>query len=85
MGDLPEAEGVGYGAEGQWGREVYRVRPTALARGGDNGSALIQDQGGGAGLRKMLRPMRGPEDMQGVATRRPQDPYLVCGWSWGQK
>lgn len=37
-GDLPEAEGVGYGAEGQWGREVYRVRPTALARGGDNGS-----------------------------------------------
>lgn len=29
-----EAEWTGYGAEGRWGRKMYKVRPRSLAKGG---------------------------------------------------
>lgn len=49
--------------------------------GGDSGAALMQNHGEGADLGKMLRPVwdlvdvGGPEDIQGVAARRSQDPW----------
>lgn len=48
-------------------------------QGRDSGSALIQDQGGGAGLRTVLRPVWDLVDMEGShAHHCPTDATGTC-------
>lgn len=74
---------MGYGAEGLVGEGSVQGEAQGSGQGRGQWSHLIQNQEGGAGLGKMLKPGGdlvnvggGDRGRPGVAARRPRDPGL---------